>query len=408
MRSAISNGPSRHSTLAPPATHSTRLGLVIDLADAELRAGRLAAAAATYREAEALARHVDDQPRRARAAVGLHHVGIKTGPSQERDAQVALLESVAAALAPDADAERAHVTAALARTLLHSMSAEPMARARPIAAEAVALARRSGDPDAVVDALLALHDASWAPGSASRRLVVLDELDRLDEADREVLRLLRAEALLELGDPACYAVLEEFCDAAERTGTPTARWRVLSRRSTAALIAGRLDDAADLLQRAEHVAHSTNDADAIWIGDIQRWELARFTGGRATYTRRHPDSPPPVETWAPWRALVLADAGDDHAARSVMAGFTAPRAYGPGVDAGYDLWFPSIAADAATRCGSDELRADMYDLLAPFTGTHVGCGAFAAYAGPVDHYLSRLALALDRAQVGASTPRRRG
>ena len=258
----------------------TRLGLVIDLADAQRTAGRLAAAAATYREAEALARHLDDQPTRARAAIGLHHVGIKTGPSPRTRRPGRAARIGRRALAPDADAERAHVTAALARTLLHSMSAEPMARARPIAEEAVALARRSGDPDAVVDALLALHDASWAPGTASRRLVVLDELDRFDEADRAELRLLRAEALLELGDPACHAGLEEFCDAAERTGTPTARWRLLSRRSTAALIAGRLDDAADLLQRAEHVAQLTGDADAIWIGDIQRWELARFTGGR--------------------------------------------------------------------------------------------------------------------------------
>ena len=81
-----------------------------------------------------------------------------------------------------------------------------------------------------------------------------------------------------------------------------------------------------------------------------------------------------------------------------MAGFTAAQAYGPGVDAGYDLWFPSIAADAATRCGNDELRADLYDLLAPFAGTQVGCGAFVTYAGPVDHYLGGLAASLDRAQ----------
>ena len=207
-----------HALDATAADPVTRLGLVADLADAQRTAGRLTEAAATYREAEALARHIGDRPARTRAAIGLHQVGIKTGPSPERDAQVALLESVATALAPDADIQRAHVTAALARTLMHSMSARPMARARPVAEEAVALARRSGDPDALVDALLALHDASWAPGTSARRLRVLDELDRLDRADRADLHLLRAEALLELGDPACHASLDEFCAAAERAG----------------------------------------------------------------------------------------------------------------------------------------------------------------------------------------------
>jgi hypothetical protein len=56
----------------------------------------------------------------------------------------------------------------------------------------------------------------------------------------------------------------------------------------------------------------------------------------------------------------------------------------------------SIAAEAAARCGSDEIRADLYDLLAPFAGTQVGCGAFVAYAGPVDQHLGALAAALGR------------
>jgi len=53
-----------------------------------------------------------------------------------------------------------------------------------------------------------------------------------------------------------------------------------------ALLAGRLDDAADQASRAERLAEDLGDADAVWIGDIQRWELARFTGERATYRRR--------------------------------------------------------------------------------------------------------------------------
>lgn len=87
------------------------------------------------------------------------------------------------------------------------------------------------------------------------------------------------------------------------------------------------------------------------------------------------------------------------AAASALSGFSAGQAFGPGVDAGYDLWFPSIAADAAARCGTDQLRSDLYDLLSPFAGTHVGCGAFVAYAGRVDHCLGVLAAAHGKASA---------
>jgi hypothetical protein len=205
--------------------------------------------------------------------------------------------------------------------------------------------------------------------------------------------LLRSAALLELGDPRALAEVGAYCAGADRLGDPVSRWLSLSRTAAAALLAGRLDEAAGLASRAERLAGDLGDADAVWIGDIQRWELARFTGERGSYQRRHPGSAPPVETWPPWQALILADRGDLEGAARVLAGFAARQAWGPGVTAGYDLWFPAIAAEAAARCGSDQLRGDLYRMLAPYTGTQVGCGAWVAYCGAVDYYLGLLAAA---------------
>lgn len=384
-----------------------RLALVLEVAAARRAAGQLAVAAAAYRDAYSIARHLGDTDSQARAAIGLHQIGIKTGPSPERDAQAALLQAAADVLGVDPGPLAARVHAALARTLYHSMEASRMARAGPVAEHAVDLARQSADPDAVVDALLALHDVNWAPGTAARRLDVLDQLDRGTPtlgvgAVHHHVTLLRAEALLELGDPECRARIEELCATAERTRTPTSQWLALSRRAATALLSGRIEEADDLTRRAERIAEQTGDADALWIADIQRWELARFTGGRSTYARKRPESDPPVETWPPWRAVILLDADDVDAATATLAGFTAGQAWGPGVNAGYDLWFPAIAADAAARCGTDELRAELYELLAPFAGTHVGCGAWVAYCGPVDHYLGALAGSLGRIDAAAS------
>jgi AAA ATPase-like protein len=384
----------------------TRLGLLLDVADARRLAGRLSLAAATYRDTFSVARQLGDHDAAARAAIGLHLAGVKTGPSAERDSHAALLAAAAEALDGTSTALAVQVQAALARTLYHSLEADQMAQALPIAEHAVEIARDSGDPPATADALQALHDVAWRPGQANRRLDVLAHLAQ-EASERGAVRirlrtqLLRAAALLELGDPRAPAEADAYCAAVDRLGDPLSRWQSLSRRAATALLAGRLDDAADLASRAERLAKDLGDADAAWIGDIQRWELARFTGERASYRRHRPGSAPPVETWPPWRALILAERADLEGATTVLAGFTAHQAWGPGVTAGYDLWFPAIAAEAAARCGSDQLRGDLYQLLAPYSGTQVGCGAWVAYCGAVDYYLGLLAAAQgDHTAVG--------
>jgi hypothetical protein len=283
--------------------------------------------------------------------------------------------------------------AALARTLYHSLEAGRMARARAIAEQNLEVARAHGGGALLIAALRACHDVAWGPGTAIQRLALLDELERLVGPDDLQLRLLRAQALLELGDPAGRVLVDEVSREAELTGRPAALWLAASRRAASALLAGRIDEAAEKIQEAERVAGQLGDDDARWIADIQRWELARFTGGRADFVRHRPDGEPRVEQWPPWRSLVLADAGRTQEAIAVLDGFGAAEAQGPGVNAGYDLWFPVIAAEAAARSGSEQLQGELYELLAPYSGTQVGCGAWVAYCGPVDGYLADLAYA---------------
>ena len=386
------NEAARHLEHALAAAEQTglrpehRLDLLLELAAAQRSAGRLASAKRTYLDAYAIARHVGDTTAQARAAIGLHGVGAKTGPSVERDTQTALLDAVARVL-PAEHPLAADVQAALARSLYHSFNAKRMAQAATVARRAVDVARATGDDNALAAALLAEHDVHWAPGRAAERVAILD---RLSDAPAHV-ELLRGAALLELGEPSGRTHIQTFCAHAERTGSPTDRWVARSRQAALALLSGQLEETASLLDTAESIATAIGDDDALFIADIQRWELARFRGGRGTYRRRYPHHDPPVESWPPWPALILADAAELPAATSALAGFTAEEAFGPQVETGYDLWFPSIAADAAARCGTETLRAAMYELLAGYSGTHISCGACVAYAGPVDYYLGALA-----------------
>ena len=231
---------------------AARLELLGDLAEARALAGDGRGARATHLEAAALARRLGHDAGLARAAVGIHALGAPTGSA--RDQQLALLGE-AAAMADRPTPLRARVLACLARELHHSWEEANLARAPAVAEEAVALARELDDPATLSFALLALHDARWRPGSAGERLPVVEEMLALaaTAGDRELLaqaRLLRAVALVELGDRSGLADLEEYCRLAGELGHPGGRWGALSRRAAAAGLAGRLEEARALAEEA--------------------------------------------------------------------------------------------------------------------------------------------------------------
>ena len=383
-----------------------RIDVLLALAESRRLSGRLAQARATFCEAAEAARRLGDGGALARAAIGVHNVGAKTGASQEREETVDLLEEAVRRTVGQSANVRARVQAALARDLYFSLEPQRMRRAEQMAHESAALARESGDASVLSHCLVSLHDVSWRPGAAHVRLDVLDELlplaRSLNAADLMAqAHLLRSTAFLELGDARAHHELDVYCRDAERLGDVVSRWSSLSRRASAALLRGMLDRAEELITAAGERAQQTRDADALWVHDIQRWELARFRGGRGGFRRLRPNREPDVETWAPWPALIAAEAGEVEAAAQILGAAPVEQLAGPGVTAGYDLWFPAIAAEAAARCGSDELRAALYDRLAPFAGTHVVCGAAVAYDGAVDHYLGLLAAALGRQREAA-------
>jgi hypothetical protein len=387
------------------ADSAARVDVLLELGEARRKAGRLALARAAFMDGAALARAAGDHAGLARAALGRHAVGDKTGPGAEREQTIRLLQQ--AVDAPGLTGELpALLNAALGQGLYHSLDASRTRQARQLAEHAVTLARGSGDPRTLARCLITAHDVRWRPGSASDRLAVLDELLALARQSRDAdltaqTRLLRATALLELGSPAAHTELDLFCREAEQLGDAAARWDAQSRRAASALLAGRLAEADALISAAGRAAQDMGSADAIWVQDIQRWELARFDGSRGSY-RRRPDAEPPIETWPPWQALQVADAGDLERATVIMAGFPVEQADGPGATVGYDLWCPSIAAEAAARCGTAGQRRQLYQRLAPFAGTHVVCGATVAYAGAVDHYLGLLAASLGEPGAAAA------
>ena len=320
--------------------------------------------------------------------------------------QLALLSEAAGRLSGQRTGLRARVLSAMAGDLFHSWEPSRIERASGAAEEAVALARDLAEPTVLIAALLAHHDARWLPGTASARLPITDELLQLaatteDRGAEAIARLLRATALIELGDPRGRSDLACYCDLAAELGHSRGRWSAAARSATAALLAGRVDEAAELCAEAARYGVRIGEPDARNVAACQNWDIDRFTGRRRD---RLPGSgfAPQVAAWPVWRAIAHAEAGDDAAAAAAMAGIDIDQSWDPGTRIGPDPWGLAVMAEAVAAGGTFEHRQHLYEALLPLTGTHIVAGGLATYAGPADHYLGVLAAALDRPDTAAT------
>ena len=113
-----------------------------------------------------------------------------------------------------------------------------------MAERAVATARTTGDRRVLAAALLGRHNVLWGPDTPKERLAVLAELERLAGDDEELAaeaQLLRATALLELGDARATAMLAAWPAGHAGSRLARVRWLGRSREAMLAVLAGDLD-----------------------------------------------------------------------------------------------------------------------------------------------------------------------
>ncbi|MGZ4617860.1 MAG: ATP-binding protein [Frankiaceae bacterium] len=368
--------------------------LVLDLGDAQRRAGDLVPACESYRDAAQAAS--DDAGTLARAALGLHQVGAATWSSHAD--VIALLRQAIAARA-EQDATTARLLAALARELAHGPGARSEALA--VSSRAVALAGRIGDPAVLAIGLQARHDALWAPGSARQRLDVLADMQRAAAAAADPVMAWEAlfgqfVALLELGDFEAYSVFFQVVEATDRLGQPHYRWVMQSRRAVLAIFAGRLEAAEALLPQIAETGQLLGEPDGMnVVGDLM-WQLAALRGTRRMLRDSWAavaDTIPPMMR-ARVEGLAALEDGDP------ASGLAAVR---PWVESALDgvrgwqvLGNAAMLAELAAAAGDEALCRRLYDRLAPHAGEIVVTGGAANVAGPVSLYLGLIASRLGR------------
>jgi tetratricopeptide (TPR) repeat protein len=377
--------------------------LLLRLGDAQWRSGDGSGAQLTFERAIDVARRSVDPEMLARAALGyvtalggfLLYARFPVGSSG-----MGLLEEALAALPASDSALRAHLLAHLALEMWSGN--EPVERRVAISEEAIDMARRLGDTEALLTGLHSRHWALTTPGRAVERLAHTEEMLRVtkETVNQEIEFLAhdaRLHCYLELCDRwGVEAETQAMTAIAERMRLPFYRWHTVCLRTLGATLDGRFGDAERLAQEALELAGLRQSEYTTYVFRYAQMLAIRWAQGRL------PELWPEIHDhgerfpWIPrWRdALAAAELGDEETARRELERH-AVRGFAELPRDG--LWMVHVCslAEACVLVGDRRRGLQLYELLLPHAGDNA-----VSYSkqplGPVALRLGKLAALLER------------
>jgi DNA-binding SARP family transcriptional activator len=383
----------RARELAGAPDDRLRCELLLALGASQERAGA-SEMRATFAAAAQTARALGDPALLGRAALGYAGRWSQLGRVEEDVA--ALLQDALAALGDEDSPLRARLLARLALELYYAGDPD---RRLALSGEAVALARRLGDPLTLATCLDARHYALWRPETVQERLEVAAELRRIAETVGDPELELEGAGwtvvdLLELGDVSGADI--QIAAASRLAATlhrPLYLWWTSQFRCARAQLAGEFDEAERLAQetlaigqrgQAENALHAF--AQAMFNIRREQGRLAEVEEAVNGFIAMYPAVP----AWRCCLALLHLELGRDAAARDQFealahAGFdTLPR------DANW-LIAVTLLAEVCGRLGDVERARELYPVLAPYAGRNVVVGRAATCNGSASRLLGILA-----------------
>ncbi len=394
------------AALEQPTERARRCELLLALAQAQLKAGGAQRARATFLQAADTAKALADHARFARAALGFGDQLSDFGLVNQQ--LIELLEEALDGLGEHAPALRARVLARLAEALYWvDPAARPgvVERRAALSADAVRLARRAGDPDALAAALHGQCYATWSPANAEQRRGLAAELQQAADSagNRQMALVGRMWSVLtdlELGDvQAADAEIDAYAGEAEALGQPfLLAWPTLW-RATRAMLQGRFAAAQELNRQALALAERAPDRTLIdnaatlqqWFLDDERGRRDALEGGLEGFADRFPGFP----SWRLPLVLMRLAAGEPQAARAELDRFASEGFGRLRPDANW-LATTTLLAEICAALGNTDHAPALYELLAPFGERCVVVGFAAVCRGSVCLQLGQLAALLGR------------
>jgi len=376
-----------------------RCRLLIALGEAQTKAGESLPAAEVLQRAAESAKALGVAPELARAAVGFEEATWR--PGMPGGAATRLLRDALAGLGEEDSILRAQVLSSLTRALIFSGAVDDATRVHE---QAVAMARRIGDPGTLAAALRAVISARWLPGQFEARVAIVLEVAQLAQQVGDKERFLDATAwrlfdLMELGDLKARAVeFETYTRLADELRQPFYRYISVSSRAMSALFEGRFEECERFAQEALQIGQRMPGLDAAGVFGMQMFNLRREQGRLkevAPVVAHFVQTTPSAATWRPGLAVVYSELGLEQQARTEFETLAADDFAGVPQDA---LWVPCMAylAEVCVFLDDAERAATLYSALAPCDGRNIVAPPNVACFGAAARYLGMLAATMKR------------
>ena len=374
----------------------TGVELLLALGASEERAG-LEGARETFATALAVARELDDPALLARAALGA--AGPWSTLGREDPAVVAVLEEALARLGEEDSPLRARLLARLSLELYYAGQPE---RRMALSEEAVASARRLGDPATLASALDARHYVLWRPENVDERLEVAAELRRIAEEIGDLEMELEGAGwtvvdLLELGDiQGADAQIDAAAALAAVVHRPLYLWWTSLFRCARAQLAGDFAEAEALAGETLAIGQRGQAENALHYYAMAMFNIRREQGRLGEVedaVARFIEMYPAIPAWRCTQALMHVELGRMDEARACFESVAGPGFDALPRDANW-LIALTLLAEVCGALGDAERARALYDLLAPHGGRNVLVGRGASCNGSASRLLGILAGAL--------------
>jgi tetratricopeptide (TPR) repeat protein len=388
---------SQHATLL--------LDLNLLLGAAQHRGGRFADSMQTYKQTAELAASLGASEALAQAALGY----------DEPRWRCNLLEPVAVSLLSQALDQLARGDSVLRACLLAHLArarwdAAPVDELLTLLDESVAMARRLGEPRALLETLRTRLSLDRSPERTSERLALIDEMIALARRidDRQMLMELLAFRIYDcvaLGDGDSWERdLSLHETLAEESEEPFWRYNIRAMRTAQALHGGRFEEAEGLAMRAFETGQKLGVDNVEGVMGVQLFTIRREQGRLreiAPLVRHFVEERGAGAAWRPGLALIYADLDRLDEAQTEFdrladGDFAAiPRD---------SLWQTCLCymAEVCDRLEDPARAAVLHELLRPYAEQTVVVGNATVCLGATSRFLGQLAATMGRWELAES------
>ena len=377
-----------------------RCQVLLLLGDAEGRSGDTPASRETFLEAAGIATRLDLPELLARAAFGYagRFPWLRAGADRQ---VIPLLKQALEALGAEDSVLRVLLLSRLAGALRDQPAMEPRA---VLGREAVAMARRIGDPETLTYALLAEWGTAFlGPDRPDQHEAIAEELDRLAEqvGDRELILnpgWVRFIAFMTSGQVwEARAQQELYSRLAGELRQPSQRWYAGVMATILALQDGRFEEAEQLIKETLETGRHAQAWDAEASDLFALFVLRREQGRLAELEedlRRAPVTHPGYRSLRCMLLVTLCDLGRLDEARVLFDQLAAGEFAAFPKDNEW-LFALTLLAEAADILRDRDRALTLYQKLAPYAEL-VALAASEVSVGPVPRPLGILASLIGR------------